>query len=130
MNLLSSGDEATQRIHSPCETVDNNRRIGTFTYDGSVESCAEQRFPVAVLCPARELAYFVGPVDADCEESLLKGLRDSFGVQLVVTLQQGVVYWQAAYVRLAEDGETPPQDGSAHHRDLWGGDRNCRERET
>lgn len=60
-----------------------------------------------VLCLTHVLAYFTRLGDGDCEDSLLKDPLDTDGVQLVVILQQGVVYRQAASVRLTEDLEGP-----------------------
>lgn len=79
---------------------------------------------MTILCLARILAYFISMGDGDCEERFLTGQLDADGAQLAFVLQQGVVYWQAAIVRLTEYLEGLFEDHLVNHRDIWIGDRN------
>lgn len=98
-----------------------------FTYESSVEFLTNLELPMyayTIACFAFVLLYVLRLGDVDFKESLLRTQLDADRAHFAVVFEQGVVYWQAAIVRLTEDLDGLSKDCPADHRDLWSGDKN------
>lgn len=79
---------------------------------------------VIIACFTNVLLYVLRTGDVDFEVSLLRTPIDADCAHFDEVFKQGVVYWQAANVRLTEDLDGLSKDCPADHRYLWCGDKN------
>lgn len=90
-----------QRLRKAQSDIENHlvwMDSSTFTHNCDVQSSAEWRRFGAILGLTHEPAGICGAVDADAENSPLRGQLDGERVQRIIVLQQGVVDGETAGV--------------------------------